>query len=157
MLRQIAYEKDAARNDANPARRQMTHDPEVYSDPMAFRPERFIPVAERPAETDPSKVVFGFGRRACPGRILGENALFVYIAQTLAVFNIKVPENLVTAIGKGESQKEEALRFTPGTICRPEPFDCTVTLRSKHHQDLVHSLELLYPWEASHGEAVKSL
>ncbi|CAF9941089.1 MAG: hypothetical protein HETSPECPRED_002868 [Heterodermia speciosa] len=136
---------------------QMTHEPEVYSDPMAFRPERFIPVAERPAETDPSKVVFGFGRRACPGRVLGENALFVYIAQTLAAFNTKVPENLVAALGNGEGQKEEALRFTPGTICRPEPFECTVTSRSKHHRDLVQSLGQLYQWEASHAEAVENL
>lgn len=135
----------------------MTHEPEVYSDPMAFRPERFIPVAERPAETDPSKVVFGFGRRACPGRVLGENALFVYIAQTLAAFNTKVPENLVAALGNGEGQKEEALRFTPGTICRPEPFECTVTSRSKHHRDLVQSLGQLYQWEASHAEAVENL
>ncbi|KAF2658380.1 cytochrome P450 [Lophiostoma macrostomum CBS 122681] len=89
---------------------QMTHEPDVYSDPMAFRPERYMPVEDRPAETDPSKVMFGFGRRACPGRVLGENALFFYIAQTLATFNIKVPENVVAAVGNGEGQ--ETLRFT---------------------------------------------
>lgn len=39
------------------------HDREVYTDPMAFKPERLL--AEPPAP-DPKDFVFGFGRRQCP-------------------------------------------------------------------------------------------
>ena len=41
------------------------HDPEVYEDPDAFRPERFIRDGrlDFSAAPDPAKFVFGFGRR----------------------------------------------------------------------------------------------
>ena len=38
----------------------MLHDPEVYSDPFEFKPERFL--GESP-ERDPRDICFGFGRR----------------------------------------------------------------------------------------------
>ena len=38
----------------------MLHDPREYSDPMEFRPERFL--GEHP-ELDPRAIIFGFGRR----------------------------------------------------------------------------------------------
>ncbi|KIJ27702.1 hypothetical protein M422DRAFT_89822, partial [Sphaerobolus stellatus SS14] len=43
----------------------MLHDPEVYADPMEFKPERY-----NNDDTEMQKIndlVFGFGRRACPG------------------------------------------------------------------------------------------
>ena len=53
--------------------RGMTHDPEVYHDPMAFKPERFLSHSDagngdgmregREPEPDPRGIVFGFGRR----------------------------------------------------------------------------------------------
>lgn len=39
------------------------HNSQYYSDPFAFKPERFIPTSDREAEQDPAKFVFGFGRR----------------------------------------------------------------------------------------------
>jgi len=38
----------------------MAHDPEVYPDPMAFKPSRFM--GEKPQQ-DPMDYSFGFGRR----------------------------------------------------------------------------------------------
>lgn len=43
--------------------RQMTHDPDIYNDPLHFRPERFLGENGRDAEPDPRSVAFGFGRR----------------------------------------------------------------------------------------------
>lgn len=47
--------------------RLMLHDPELYSDPYEFRPERFLPTDEngKPQKVpmDPKKIAFGFGRR----------------------------------------------------------------------------------------------
>jgi cytochrome P450 len=63
----------------------MAHDPETYSDPSAFRPERFLgPEPER----DPG-FVFGFGRRICPGRVLAQNSIYMFAAHLLALFDVK--------------------------------------------------------------------
>ncbi|PCD19046.1 hypothetical protein FGRA07_05851 [Fusarium graminearum] len=69
-----------------PAVASITHDPDVYHDPMAFKPERY---SEPYSEPSPADVVFGFGRRACPGKWIAEQTMFLIIAQTLATFNIE--------------------------------------------------------------------
>jgi cytochrome P450 len=43
-----------------------THDPSVYPDPMAFRPERFLETPTHKPEPDPRNFIFGYGRRICP-------------------------------------------------------------------------------------------
>ncbi|KAH8696212.1 cytochrome P450 [Talaromyces proteolyticus] len=123
---------------------QFTHNPDVYSDPEAFKPERYLPDDVHRPEPDPRKYVFGFGRRVCPGRILGENALYINIAQTLAVFKISTKD-------------DTTYRFTPGTISRPEPFECIVKPRSPQHESLIRSMEKDYPWEEGHGKVLENV
>ncbi|KAL5114903.1 hypothetical protein ACEQ8H_007221 [Pleosporales sp. CAS-2024a] len=65
-----------------------THDPDVYPEPMAFKPERHL--GDEPCP-DPRMYTFGFGRRVCPGRHVADNALFITIAQVLSVFKIAPP------------------------------------------------------------------
>lgn len=43
--------------------RAMTHDPQTYSDPDVFKPERFLAVGGHIPELDPRMAVFGFSRR----------------------------------------------------------------------------------------------
>jgi len=59
------------------------HDPNVYPDPMAFRPERHLDMPGHKAEPNPRNFIFGYGRRICPGRFVADNALFITIAQSL--------------------------------------------------------------------------
>ncbi|TRX88391.1 hypothetical protein FHL15_010704 [Xylaria flabelliformis] len=120
-----------------------THDPDTYKDPMEFRPERFL---GKDPEPDPLKFVFGFGRRACPGRILAQNTLFLTIAQTLAGFNITK---------KGKSNP--ALNFGPGVVSRVAPFECVIKPRSPHHEKLIRSIESIYPWEESDSKVLESM
>ncbi|KAI0291058.1 cytochrome P450 [Multifurca ochricompacta] len=65
------------------------HDPDVYPEPDAFKPERFInpdgSVREDPALT----TAFGYGRRICPGRHFVDATLFIVVASLLSVFDIK--------------------------------------------------------------------
>lgn len=39
------------------------HDPYTYSDPMEFKPDRFLSSEGHTPEMDPRSIVFGFGRR----------------------------------------------------------------------------------------------
>ena len=45
-------------------RRAIMHDPQIYEDPMEFKPERFMKNGELdPTVLDPDAAAFGFGRR----------------------------------------------------------------------------------------------
>jgi hypothetical protein len=40
---------------------------------------------------DPSVAVFGFGRRICPGRHIGDSSVFIVIASILSVLDVNPP------------------------------------------------------------------
>jgi cytochrome P450 len=63
----------------------MLHDEKQYPDPHTFNPDRFLDHNQ----PDPTTIVFGFGRRACPGNHMAQAAMFLSITQTLALFDIK--------------------------------------------------------------------
>lgn len=63
----------------------MAHDSEVYPEPFAFRPERFLGPAPAP---DPD-YAFGFGRRICVGQHLALTSTYVLAANMLALFDIE--------------------------------------------------------------------
>jgi cytochrome P450 len=46
------------------------HDPAVYTDPGTFEPDQYI---EPHSEPNPEDFVFGYGRRACPGKHLSDS------------------------------------------------------------------------------------
>jgi cytochrome P450 len=88
--------------------RFMLHDPEIYPDPLEFNPERF-----NGDDVEMEKVkdlVFGFGRRFCPGRYFSGGTTFALIATTLATCDI-LP-------GLDEDGKEvlPKVAYTPGLI-----------------------------------------
>ncbi|KAF4601249.1 hypothetical protein EYR38_005901 [Pleurotus pulmonarius] len=110
----------------------MTHDPRRYRNPTVFNPERFIPSEGRHVEPDPYDVVFGFGRRICPGSYLADGMIFITCAMSLAVFNIsKAVEHGVII--------EPVHENTTGTISRPKPFKCSISPRSGRALSLIQS------------------
>ncbi|KAJ3983979.1 cytochrome P450 [Lentinula detonsa] len=110
---------------------QMNHDPEVYHDPMSFKPERFL--GPKP-ELDPREACFGFGRRICPGRVLADASVFISCAMALAVFNIsKYSENGVVI--------EPDRNQSSGTISHPSSFKCTISPRSDKAVALIQADE----------------
>ncbi|KIJ13210.1 hypothetical protein PAXINDRAFT_13960 [Paxillus involutus ATCC 200175] len=60
----------------------------LYPDPMTFNPSRFLATPGQPPQQDPYKLVFGFGRRVCPGAHFAQVTLFLSIASILATFDI---------------------------------------------------------------------
>ncbi|EXM21025.1 Cytochrome P450 [Fusarium oxysporum f. sp. vasinfectum] len=108
-----------------PAVASLTHDPEIYHDPMEFKPERYFEPYNEPS---PMELVFGFGRRACPGRWIADQTLFLSIAQTLAVFEIKKALD-------GEGREIEVVyEQLPGVISRVKPFPHRIALRSEKYR-----------------------
>ena len=72
----------------------MARDPAVYKNPEVFNPDRFIPTRTRKAERDPHEIVFGFGRRTCPGRHVADASIFLSVVSILATLHIsKTIEN----------------------------------------------------------------
>ena len=73
--------------------RQFTRDPNNYADPLEFKPERFLgsELSGGTPEPDPHDIVFGFGRRECPGKLVASMELFYVVSSSLSVFNIERP------------------------------------------------------------------
>lgn len=130
--------------------RAFTHDPNIYSDPMAFRPERFIDTATHKAERDPYYLSFGFGRRVCPGRTLADANIYISMALAVAAFNIGKP------VRHGR-EVEVKLDPQPGLISHPAPVELDIKPRSQVHERLIRNVETDYPWEQSHADLLNSL
>ncbi|TFK89221.1 cytochrome P450 [Polyporus arcularius HHB13444] len=109
----------------------MLHDEDRYEDPHAFKPERWLGIEERDANHHPLEIVFGFGRRVCPGRYLAEETLFAAIARVLAVFNISHAED-----SKGNPIIPSGDTTNGGITC-PVPFTCKIRPRSPAAAELV--------------------
>jgi cytochrome P450 len=126
---------------ANTVNRCMSQDPNMFHDPSAFKPERFLGCKDHEPEPDPDMVVFGFGRRKCPGRVLADTSVYLTIAKSLAVFNVsKAVEN-----GK---EIEPVVEFTPGAlVSHPFPYKTSIKPRSPEHEALIRSVLVEYPWE----------
>ncbi|KAI1629033.1 cytochrome P450 [Exophiala viscosa] len=123
-----------------------THDPETYRDPMRFKPARFIQTDDHAAELDPTRYVFGFGRRICPGRVLADQSIYLTIAQMLAVFDISKPDGV-----------EVAPEFLDGIISHPKPFQANIRARDAQREKLIRDLEMKFPWEQSDAHDIEGL
>ena len=68
--------------------RAVLHNPEIYPDPEEFKPERFLN-DDGSVRDDPTlSLVFGIGKRICPGRHFVEAAIFIASSSIISVFNV---------------------------------------------------------------------
>ena len=64
------------------------HDPDAYPDPEEFKPERFLN-EDGSARDDPTlSLIFGMGKRICPGRHFVDDAIFIVASSVLSVFEV---------------------------------------------------------------------
>ena len=88
----------------------------------------------------------------CPGRILADNALYVNIAQSLAVLRIAKPVD-----GASGKEIEPEVKMLPGVVSHPAPFKCRIEPRSERHERLIRSIEKVHPWEESDAKILERL
>lgn len=117
------------------------NDPEVYSNPKLFDPERFLSPRNEP---DPSmEGFFGYGRRICPGRFFADSGFYLNIAQSLSTFNFE------KALDKNGEKIGIDVKPKPGILSYPSEFEFSVTVRSQQHEDMIRRVGLEHPLEAS--------
>ncbi|KAG9308363.1 cytochrome P450 [Chiua virens] len=105
----------------------MLHDEAVYPNPSEFIPQRFINAdgTLRDNILDPREIAFGFGRRICPGRYLGEESLWIAIATIIYLFDLSLPTD------ENGTPIPPEIKYESPFICRPSPFQCVFTPRSQ--------------------------
>lgn len=119
---------------------------------MSFKPERFLKTADHEPDPDPRHFVFGFGRRICPGLLLADTALFLNVAQSLAVFNINKP------LDDEGKEIEPEIRWEPGVVSHPAPYKAEVTPRGAEYERLIRKVtEEEHPWQESDAEILNSM
>ncbi|KLO17831.1 cytochrome P450 [Schizopora paradoxa] len=125
----------------------LMNDEKVFPDPNVFNPDRHMTKtgaetknevssvelgSEKTIASDPSTLVFGFGRRICPGKQFADGMVWLVIARTLAVFDVLPPLNETT----GKPELPEVEYITTATA-RPKDFKCRVLPRSERHLSLL--------------------
>ncbi|KAK0200037.1 cytochrome P450 [Desarmillaria ectypa] len=103
----------------------ITRNESWFPDPETFNPERHLNwdnVSEIP---EPTSLIFGFGRRSCPGSYLAVDTVWTAVAMTLATCTIS-PE--LDAEGKAVLPE---VRYTSGAFSHPCPFSCRIHRRSE--------------------------
>jgi hypothetical protein len=135
-------------NQGSSTFRAILHDPDIYSSPHVFQPERYL---QDPPAPDPRKYIFGFGRRVCPGIHIAYDSTFINCAGLISVFDFGASDELlasVDAVGGRESPDMWKL-FNSSKIVwvlavfysftlihvvpaysRPKPFKCSIQLRN---------------------------
>ncbi|XP_022885366.1 cytochrome P450 78A5-like [Olea europaea var. sylvestris] len=71
----------------------ITHDKMVWSEPNAFRPERFLDEEVAIMGSDLRLAPFGSGRRVCPGKTMGLATVHLWLAQFLQKFRWVASDN----------------------------------------------------------------
>jgi len=111
----------------------MSRDPNIYPDPLSFKPERWIPggTSEGVPSLRPQEYAFGFGRRLCPGQNWAEHIIFIAVSSILATFNIE------KAIGPDGTPIPPNDDFFPSGVRSLGASKCKITPRSEKSASLI--------------------
>jgi len=124
------------------------HDESRFPDPFAFRPERYLPLVtgkaseddEAPSPIDPTKIIFGYGRRVCPGEHVARTGLWMAMAMLLSSFEIKAkPEssNPADTLKTENRERYSDDEWTGEIVSMPKPFACDIKPRSDQRAELI--------------------
>jgi hypothetical protein len=68
--------------------RGITRNEDIYTNPEVFNPDRFVNPS-KPEILQHVDSVWGFGRRVCPGKAFAETNLWLVIANTIAMMDVR--------------------------------------------------------------------
>nr|KJB55339.1 hypothetical protein B456_009G071700 [Gossypium raimondii] len=94
----------------------MARDPNVWEDPLEFKPERFIGSSVDVKGQDFNLLPFGTGRRSCVGWPLAHRMVHYYLAALLHAFQWESPPDVLNDLGERVGltiQKGKSLLSTP--------------------------------------------
>lgn len=100
----------------------MTHDPRKYPSPDEFKPERFLR-EDGSLTSDTMSMIFGWGRRICPGRHVAEASAWIAIVNFLAFFSAH------KALDEHGMDIPIVPKFSTGFTIHPETFPCRIIPR----------------------------
>ncbi|KAM5539597.1 hypothetical protein V8D89_006706 [Ganoderma adspersum] len=110
----------------------MTQNPEVYSNPEKFDPDRYLRMSTDESERmDPRNIVFGFGRRICPGQIFADASVWLAAANIIAALDLSFAK---TALGR-DIVPDAA--FISGFVSQPKQFKCAFCPRTEQTLSLI--------------------
>ncbi|OCH90107.1 cytochrome P450 monooxygenase [Obba rivulosa] len=117
----------------------MTQRTDVFPDPSTFRPERFMePGGQVTDSIDPANMVFGFGRRVCPGQDFADASIWLLIANMVATMDISRAQDT-----RGNDITPSA-SFTSGFVSHPKPFKCRISPRSASVIKLISDMSTIH-------------
>ncbi|KAF9069515.1 cytochrome P450 1 [Rhodocollybia butyracea] len=109
----------------------MNRDPNVYSEPDEFIPERFFNSPDGPFTSINDIHAFGFGRRVCVGRYVADNTVWLTIASVLATLDLRK--------AKDDEGREIHIsgEFSPHVFRHPEPYQSCIRPRDLQALELI--------------------
>ncbi|KIK57045.1 hypothetical protein GYMLUDRAFT_46664 [Collybiopsis luxurians FD-317 M1] len=109
----------------------MNRDPDIYYEPDKFIPERYLESEKGPFRSINEIYAFGFGRRVCAGRYMGENTVWLAIASVLAT----------VTLGKAKDENGNEIdipgEFTNSFFRHPKPYKSSIVPRTSIARDLI--------------------
>ncbi|KAL6436702.1 hypothetical protein ACFW04_004856 [Cataglyphis niger] len=93
--------------------------PELFPDPTLFKPERHLN-KQGAYQMDQNVILFGKGKRRCPGEILAKSALFLLFVGIMQKYYFRpVP-----------GEKSIKIDYTSGLIMEPKPYQILIVPRN---------------------------
>ena len=114
--------------------RGMLHDPNIFTEPDRFYPERWF----SPNVPDFPIQAFGFGARLCPGRVFARRSIWTNMAGILAAFDI-VPTKYGLPEEKCQSGMASCvvLEMWNGTRANLTALDSVALAGTQNHSDAI--------------------
>ncbi|KAF9476359.1 cytochrome P450 [Pholiota conissans] len=109
----------------------MSHDEDVYSDPYAFKPERYLEDNGRLPKND-RIFAYGYGRRICAGQHVASSIMWAIMASVLTCYEIGRDKD---DFGNEIDINDEYI--TEGLLTHKKPFKCSIIPRAPIYRELI--------------------